>query len=97
MGNGRKRPRGWKPTTDGAKIFQMWNSFYGSVLLAWLTQVLPGKNKMQLWLPSICNLTKPILLKFYILFSLRKCLDIWDLQLFLKAGLHSRWECFWNA
>lgn len=26
MGNDRERARGWKPTTDGAKIFQMWNS-----------------------------------------------------------------------
>ena len=24
MGNGRERARGWKPTTDGGKIFQMW-------------------------------------------------------------------------
>lgn len=36
MGNGRERARGWKPTTDGAKIFQMWNSSYAAVLSAWL-------------------------------------------------------------
>lgn len=52
---------------------------------------------MQLWLLSICNLTTSTFLKFYTLFSLRKCPDICNLQLFLKAGLHSRWECVWNA
>lgn len=56
MGNGRERARDWKPTTDGAKTFQMWNSSWGPVLLAWLTWLLPGKkNATRLpWeLPSV--------------------------------------------
>lgn len=42
---------------------------------------------MQPWLPSICNLTKPLLLKFYILFPLGKSLAICDLQLVFKNWL----------
>lgn len=48
MGNCRERARGWKPTTDGAKTFQMWNSSYRVVL----SHLSSTGGRMHLWLPS---------------------------------------------
>lgn len=60
---------------------------YGSALLAWVHLVSSLGQKMQPWLPSICNLTEPLLLKFYILFPSGKSLAICDLQLVFKNWL----------
>lgn len=85
MGNGRERARDRKPITDGAKIFQMWNSFYGSAPLAWLTQVLPGKEcKQGFLLTSVCNGTKNTLLKLSCVVSFRK-MSMFDPRLFFES------------
>lgn len=72
----------------------MWNSSYVicAVGLAHLSST--GTEKCNHGFLSICNLTKPLLLKFYILFPLGKVLLSVICSQFLKTGFHSRWECF---